>query len=51
MANHPDLFLVRITPIIRTPLSIEVSARFRETAAGSWFYAQLRNCCAEIPHL
>jgi DNA-binding transcriptional LysR family regulator len=51
MANHPDLCLVRITPTIRTPLSIEVSARFRATAAGSWFYAQLLNCCAGIPHL
>jgi DNA-binding transcriptional LysR family regulator len=51
IANHLDLRLVRITPTIRTPLSIEVSARFRATAAGSWFYSQLLSFSAEIPHL
>ena len=51
MASHPDLCLVRITPTIRTPLSIEISERFRATAAGAWFYVQILSCCAEVPHL
>jgi DNA-binding transcriptional LysR family regulator len=51
MSNHPDLCLVRITPTIRTPLSIEISARFRSSAAGSWFHSQLLKCAAEVPHL
>lgn len=51
MSNHPDLCIVRITPIIRTPLSIEISTRFRGSVAGSWFYSQLLKCAAEVPHL
>lgn len=51
MSNHPDLYLVRMTPAIRTPLSIEISGRFRGSAAGSWFYAQVLKCAAEVPHL
>jgi DNA-binding transcriptional LysR family regulator len=51
MSNHPDLCLVRITPTIRTPLSIEITARFRSSAAGSWFHSQLLKCAAEVPHL
>lgn len=51
MSNHPDLCLVRITPVIRTPLSIEISARCRSSPAGSWFHCQLLKCAAEVPHL
>lgn len=51
LANHPDLCLVRITPTIRMPLCLETSARFRATAAGSWFHAQLLTCAGQVPHL
>jgi DNA-binding transcriptional LysR family regulator len=51
LQQYSDLRLVRMDPPVRTPLVIETSQRFRESAAGAWFLSELHAMRDAVPCL